>query len=180
MAIKAHCVVCGYDSDIGEVQFAGHDPGPDGERSVSVIGWSNSLGVTAPEGVGQFCPFHFEQAHIRRALPAAEAVGELRAISPRCVVSGCENAGVPGIYIAEDLVSLRGICPGHARELRGPKGRAVLSRLGAGADPAEFEKRVAALDDTDPGIETRPMTKGRILSALRRFVGTGDRKSPRG
>ena len=186
MAIKAHCVVCGYDSEIGELQFSDYHPELDCEPSP--LGWSNSLGVTAPEGAGQFCPFHLEQAHKLREFPAAEAVDRLRAISPRCVVSGCERSAVPGIYIADELASLRGICPGHARRLRGPEGQAALDRLRTGADLAEFEKQVAALDDTDPGIDISQLTDAsteapragrRLRSAIRRFVRGDDGMSPK-
>lgn len=52
MAIKPHCVVCGFDSDAaGAVQFADYDS----NWRPPYVGWSNSLGVTAPPGVRLFC-----------------------------------------------------------------------------------------------------------------------------
>lgn len=83
MAIKPHCVVCGYESDAaGSVEFADYDPGwsppsrPDGSQ---IVGWSNELGVTAPTGVGLFCERHLRRARRLRKLPSAEAVRRLEA-----------------------------------------------------------------------------------------------------
>jgi hypothetical protein len=80
VAIMPHCVVCRFDSGakvVGSVTFADHQPGwqepttPNGEQ---VIGWSNSLGVTAPPGVGLFCRKHRWRAWLLRWLPAETAV----------------------------------------------------------------------------------------------------------
>jgi hypothetical protein len=83
MAIKPHCVVCGFDSDAaGSVQFADYHPGwqaPTGRDGAPIIGWSNQLGVTAPPGVGLFCERHLRPARRLRRLPSAEAVGLLQA-----------------------------------------------------------------------------------------------------
>jgi len=83
MAIKPHCVVCGFDSDAaGAVEFADYSAGwreataPDG---APIVGWSNELGVTAPPGVGLFCGRHLGPAHRLRHLPSQEAVRRLRA-----------------------------------------------------------------------------------------------------
>jgi hypothetical protein len=84
MAIMPHCVVCGFSSgaDVaGSVEFADYDPGwreptIDGNP---VVGWSNSLGVTAPDGVGMFCRRHLRMARRLRRLPSAEAVAIMRA-----------------------------------------------------------------------------------------------------
>jgi hypothetical protein len=79
MAIMPHCVVCGFDSGAvvaGSVEFADYNPGWQ-DPSVDgnpVIGWSNSLGVTAPEGVGLFCREHLKAARKLRRLRSEDAV----------------------------------------------------------------------------------------------------------
>ena len=84
MAIMPHCVVCGFDSGAevaGSVEFTDYNPGwreptIDGNP---VIGWSNSLGVTAPDGVGLFCRKHLKTARKLRRLPSSEAVAIMSA-----------------------------------------------------------------------------------------------------
>jgi hypothetical protein len=79
MAIMPHCVICGFYSGAvvaGSVQFADYSPS---WQPPAFIGWSNSLGVTAPEGVGLFCHDHLKRAKKLRRLPSAEAVERLRA-----------------------------------------------------------------------------------------------------
>jgi hypothetical protein len=79
MAIMPHCVVCGFDSGAevaGSVEFADYDSGwqdptIDGNP---VIGWSNSLGVTAPDGVGLFCREHLKTARRLRRMRSGDAV----------------------------------------------------------------------------------------------------------
>lgn len=84
MAIMPHCVVCGFYSGAevaGSVDFADYHPGWQ-EPTIDgnpVIGWSNSLGVTAPDGVGLFCARHLKQARRLRRLPSGEAVELMRA-----------------------------------------------------------------------------------------------------
>jgi hypothetical protein len=83
MAIMPHCVVCGFDSGAqvaGSVEFADHHAGwqPPSINGRPVIGWSNSLGVTAPDGVGLFCRDHLKRAKRLRALTSTEAVERLR------------------------------------------------------------------------------------------------------
>ena len=76
MAIKPHCVVCGRDP-VGSVHFANyrgdyHDP--------QTVGWSNELGVTAPDGVGLFCRRHLLPARIlarRSSKDAMRLLGRL-------------------------------------------------------------------------------------------------------
>lgn len=83
MAIMPHCVVCGFSSGAqvaGDVAFADYDPGWREPRS---IGWSNSLGVTAPEGVGLFCREHLVRARRLRRLPSGRAVEMMRAGADR-------------------------------------------------------------------------------------------------
>jgi hypothetical protein len=81
MAIKPHCVVCGFESDAaGSVEFADYPPGwraPTGPNGAPIIGWSNDLGVTQPPGVGSFCDRHLPRARRLRRLTAAEAVRQL-------------------------------------------------------------------------------------------------------
>jgi hypothetical protein len=83
VAIKPHCVVCGFDSDAaGGVEFADYSPGwrePMASDGSPIIGWSNELGVTAPPGVGLFCERHLRPARRLRRLPAKEAVRRLSA-----------------------------------------------------------------------------------------------------
>jgi hypothetical protein len=79
MAIMPHCVVCGFHSGAevaGSVEFTDYnrgwqEPTIDGNP---VVGWSNSLGVTAPDGVGLFCAEHLKMARKLRRLPSSEAV----------------------------------------------------------------------------------------------------------
>lgn len=79
MAIKPHCVVCGFMSDpVGSVRFANYSAGwiePD------FVGWSNELGVTAPPGVGLFCRRHLRRARWLRHLESEQAVRWLAAPS---------------------------------------------------------------------------------------------------
>ncbi|MDT5137817.1 MAG: hypothetical protein QOD58_2079 [Mycobacterium sp.] len=85
MAIMPHCVVCGYHSAnrcAGEVAFADFDPTPPPESLQHSQGWSNSLGITASEGVGQFCAAHLELAQNLRHLTSHEAVKWLRQNAP--------------------------------------------------------------------------------------------------
>jgi hypothetical protein len=75
VAIMPHCVVCGFDSGAevaGSVEFADYYPGwqpPTNADGYQVLGWSNSLGVTA----------HLARAKRLRRLPSAEAVDRLSA-----------------------------------------------------------------------------------------------------
>jgi hypothetical protein len=84
MAIMPHCVVCGFSSGapvVGSVEFADYTPSWQPPRTADgglVIGWSNSLGVTAPEGVGLFCRDHLKRAKKLRRLPATDAVEQIR------------------------------------------------------------------------------------------------------
>jgi hypothetical protein len=85
MAIMPHCVVCGFSAGAevaGSVEFADYSPSwrpPTNRDGIQVLGWSNSLGVTAPEGVGLFCRAHLKRAQKLRRLPAAPAVEQMRA-----------------------------------------------------------------------------------------------------
>jgi hypothetical protein len=85
MAIMPHCVVCGYSTgtDVaGSVEFADYHPSwrpPFNSEGYPLLGWSNSLGVTAPDGVGLFCREHLPLAKKLRRLRADEAVARLRA-----------------------------------------------------------------------------------------------------
>ncbi len=87
MAIKPHCVVCGYDSDAaGSVYFADYSQN---WTAPLVVGWSNELGVTAPPGVGLFCERHLARAERLRHLESGEAVRRLEAGDrPRRGLSG--------------------------------------------------------------------------------------------
>jgi hypothetical protein len=83
MTIKPHCVVCRFSSDAEDaVQFADYDPN---WQPAPYVGWSNSLGVTAPPGVGLFCRYHLKQAQKLRRLPAEEAVAKMGPPGPRQV-----------------------------------------------------------------------------------------------
>jgi len=83
MAIMPHCVVCGFDSGAevaGSVEFADYNPGWQ-EPTINgnpVIGWSNPLGVTAPDGVGLFCRKHLKAARKLRRLRSDEAIELMR------------------------------------------------------------------------------------------------------
>jgi hypothetical protein len=83
MAIMPHCVVCGFDSGAevaGSVEFADYNPGWQ-EPTINgnpVIGWSNSLGVAAPDGVGLFCRKHLKAARKLRRLRSDEAIDLMR------------------------------------------------------------------------------------------------------
>lgn len=85
MAIMPHCVVCGFHSGsevAGSVAFADSSPDwrpPTNADGFQVLGWSNSLGVTAPDGVGLFCQDHLAHAKRLRHLPSAEALERLSA-----------------------------------------------------------------------------------------------------
>lgn len=83
MAIMPFCVVCGYSPDAkvaGAVAFADFDDAwrPPSVGGAEVIGWCNSLGVTAPEGVGLFCAKHLPRARRLRRRTSAEAVAAMR------------------------------------------------------------------------------------------------------
>jgi hypothetical protein len=86
MAIMPHCVVCGFSSGaevVGTVEFADYT-GPScrvNSDGSPAIGWCNSLGVTAPEGVGLFCRDHLKAAEKLRRLRSDEAVARLNARS---------------------------------------------------------------------------------------------------
>lgn len=181
MAVKAHCVVCGNDNECaGEVAFADYDPD---RQTPLIIGWSNSLGVTAPEGVGEFCSVHLEQAQKLREYRSAEAVRRLRAIWRQglpgggpvlCVVSGCDNEG--GAMYSNDGA----YCYRHARELQEALdiGRSEAEMRRAEADAAETAKRLEG-PDTCPSIDISGMTEylkdaphssHRIGSAIRRLA----------
>jgi len=79
-----HCVVCGFDSGAtvaGDVEFADYSDGwrpPTHPNGSPLVGWSNDLGVTAPDGVGLFCARHLKQARRLRHLTAQQAVERLR------------------------------------------------------------------------------------------------------
>ena len=79
-----HCVVCGFSSGAevaGSVRFADYNPDigpPHNAEGYPLLGWTNSLGVTAPEGVGLFCADHLKAAKKLRRLPADEGVELLR------------------------------------------------------------------------------------------------------
>jgi hypothetical protein len=84
MAIMPHCVVCGFTGQMnvaGSVIFADYIEGWQEPRSADgypILGWSNSLGVTAPPGVGLFCRDHLKRAEKLHRLSAAEAVERIR------------------------------------------------------------------------------------------------------
>ncbi|HTX29172.1 MAG TPA: hypothetical protein VME19_19375 [Streptosporangiaceae bacterium] len=84
MALKPHCVVCGYysDSDVaGTVRFANYSETwtyPVSPSGSPELGWANELGVTAPPGVGEFCERHLAQAEQLRHLDSEEAVSRIR------------------------------------------------------------------------------------------------------
>lgn len=82
MAIMPHCVVCGFNSGAevaGSVEFADYHAGwqPPTINGSPVIGWSNSLGVTAPDGVGLFCRDHLRRARKLRRLSSTAAVEQM-------------------------------------------------------------------------------------------------------
>jgi hypothetical protein len=80
-----HCVICGFSSGAevaGSVEFADYAPGwlpPINSEGYPLVGWCNSLGVTAPDGVGLFCRDHLKAAKKLRRLTAEEAVARLSA-----------------------------------------------------------------------------------------------------
>ncbi len=84
MAIMPHCVVCGFYSGsevAGSVKFADYHPAwqpPRAHDGTEVLGWCNSLGVTAAEGIGLFCRTHLARARRLRKLSSADAVARLR------------------------------------------------------------------------------------------------------
>jgi hypothetical protein len=98
MAIMPHCVVCGFSSGAevaGSVEFADYT-GPSwrvNSDGLPIIGWSNSLGVTAPEGVGLFCRDHLKAAKKLRRLHSDQAVARLsaRADHPRGFLARLRN-----------------------------------------------------------------------------------------
>jgi hypothetical protein len=74
MAIMPHCVVCGFHGRApvaGSVTFADYSSS---WQEPPYVGWSNSLGVTAPEGIGLFCAEHLKRAEKLRHLSSAQAV----------------------------------------------------------------------------------------------------------
>jgi hypothetical protein len=88
MAIMPHCVACDFPSGApveGEVEFADYDPSwtpPQDPYGNPIPGSSNSLGVTAPPGVGLFCAVHLPEAQRLAHLPAAEALKRMEARRP--------------------------------------------------------------------------------------------------
>jgi hypothetical protein len=93
VAIKPHCVVCGFDSDAaGSVVFADYDPA---WVEPTNPGWSNEFGVTAPPGVVLFCERHLAEAQGLRHLPARAAVGPLieRETAERARPKFCGHCG---------------------------------------------------------------------------------------
>jgi len=87
MAIKPHCVVCGFDSEAsGSVEFADYDPGwsqPLGPGGSPIVGWSNELGITASPGVGLFCDRHLRDARRLKMLTALDALDRMAHGRPR-------------------------------------------------------------------------------------------------
>jgi hypothetical protein len=85
VAIMPHCVVCGFDSGAevaGSVEFADYSPDwrpPTNADGYQVLGWSNAMGVTAPDGVGLFCQQHLARAKRLRHLTSGAAVDRLSA-----------------------------------------------------------------------------------------------------
>jgi hypothetical protein len=85
MAIMPHCVVCGFHKVAGDVRFANYTPGwtpPTDAQGYQIIGWSNELGVTAPDGVGLFCRKHLKRAKRLRRRPSQEAVERMQSGGP--------------------------------------------------------------------------------------------------
>ena len=86
MAIMPHCVVCGYSGAAevaGSVEFADYIPSwrpPCNADGTQIVGWSNSLGVTAPDGVGLFCR---RAPRARRGSRRLAAAGGIPAIDRR-------------------------------------------------------------------------------------------------
>jgi hypothetical protein len=80
VAIMPHCVVCGFErgyQQVDEVTFADYAPDWPHPRSADgslIIGWSNSLGITAQPGVGLFCRAHLKRARRLRHLTSTAAV----------------------------------------------------------------------------------------------------------
>ena len=96
MAIRPHCVVCGFNSGaevVGSVEFADCIAGwqPPSINGSPVIGWSNSLGVTAAEGVGLFCRDHLKRAKKLRRFTSAEAVELMRTEADRRPLAWLRN-----------------------------------------------------------------------------------------
>ena len=85
MAIMPHCAVCGFErgyQQVEEVTFADYEadwPHPRSANGSPIVGWSNSLGITAPPGIGLFCSAHVTRARRLRHLPSAAAVEMMRA-----------------------------------------------------------------------------------------------------
>lgn len=89
MAIMPHCVVCEFESGyqyVEEVTFADYAadwPHPRSADGSLIVGWSNSLGITAPPGMGLFCRAHLTRARRLRHLNSAAAVEMMRANADR-------------------------------------------------------------------------------------------------
>ena len=89
MAIMLHCVVCGFErgyQQVEEVTFADYAPQWPYPRSADgspIVGWSNSLGITAPPGAGLFCREHFRRARRLRHLTSTATVEMMRAGTDR-------------------------------------------------------------------------------------------------
>jgi hypothetical protein len=80
VAIMPHCVVCGFErgyQQVEEVTFADYAadwPHPRSANGSPIIGWSNSLGITAPPGMGLFCRAHLRRARRLRRVTSAAAI----------------------------------------------------------------------------------------------------------
>lgn len=73
MAIKPHCVICGFDSwPAGSVEFADY-------RVLYSFPAAVPPGSRTAEGVESFCGKHLKRAEKLRHLPAAEAIEQIRA-----------------------------------------------------------------------------------------------------
>lgn len=89
MAIMPHCVVCGFErgyQQVHDVTFADYSPDWGPPRSADgslIVGWSNSLGITAPPGVGLFCRTHLRRARRLRRLTSTAAVAMMVADTDR-------------------------------------------------------------------------------------------------
>ena len=89
MAIMPHCVVCGFErgcQQVEEVTFADYVadwPHPRSANGSPIVGWSNSLGVTAPPGMGLFCRAHLRRARRLRHLTSGAAVEMMRTDADR-------------------------------------------------------------------------------------------------
>jgi hypothetical protein len=151
MAIKGHCVVCGYhrsDGPVMSVEFADYNPY---WEPPPFVGWSNELGVTEPPGVGLFCPAHFKRAKELIGLPSAEAVDRLKGVPLPCAVGGCPNPTVDTVGFAwvpdPDPERLQWFCDEHADRAE------VLSELPA----AEALPRLSNAADLERMKATPPL-----------------------